>query len=317
MKFSILIPVYKPQFLKECIDSVVAQTYQDWELILVNDASPHDLDSIISQYDDPRIRYRKREKGFGARELVKNWNDCLKDATGDYVMFPGDDDSLTPCCLQEYYDVISRIPGKALYHARTEYIDENGKVKMLQKERPELETVYDLVLHKHKGGRISAGEFLYHRETFIKHGGFYYIPYAWGADDITSWEMAKVSGCGNCRRVGFRFRDSQYSITSDQKVSIDKYEAMDYWERWYREFIAEVPTDEEDQKKLALIIRGDPMHRVRVRRMSMIDKDIQRGKLKAFFYWWRRLGWDKKSGMRRRTLLVFLYYAYMKPTKAT
>lgn len=46
--FSIMIPVYKPQYLEECIDSILAQTYRDFELILVNDGSPYDIDSIVN-----------------------------------------------------------------------------------------------------------------------------------------------------------------------------------------------------------------------------------------------------------------------------
>lgn len=71
--FSIIIPVYKARFLKECIDSILAQTYHNFELILVNDGSPYDIDSIVGQYHDSRIKYYKREKGYGAVRLVDNW----------------------------------------------------------------------------------------------------------------------------------------------------------------------------------------------------------------------------------------------------
>lgn len=47
MKFTIAIPAYKRTFLKECIDSILAQTYKDFELIIINDASPEDLDSVV------------------------------------------------------------------------------------------------------------------------------------------------------------------------------------------------------------------------------------------------------------------------------
>ena len=50
MKFSITIPAFKEKFLKETIDSVLAQTYQNYEIVIVNDASPYDLDSIVHQY---------------------------------------------------------------------------------------------------------------------------------------------------------------------------------------------------------------------------------------------------------------------------
>jgi len=57
IKFSVTIPAYKDRYLKETIDSVLAQTYQNYEIVIVNDASPYNLDSIVQQYTDPRIRY--------------------------------------------------------------------------------------------------------------------------------------------------------------------------------------------------------------------------------------------------------------------
>ena len=85
-KFSVVVPAYKANFLKECIDSVLAQTYVDFEIIIVNDASPEDLDSIVSLYKDTRIRYYKNKTNCGAINVVDNWNKCLEYATGDYII---------------------------------------------------------------------------------------------------------------------------------------------------------------------------------------------------------------------------------------
>ena len=65
IKFSVTVPAYKAQFLSECIDSILAQTYKNFELIIVNDVSPQDLDSIVKRYDDPRIRYYKNKEATG------------------------------------------------------------------------------------------------------------------------------------------------------------------------------------------------------------------------------------------------------------
>ena len=96
--FSIIIPAYKPNFLKECIDSILAQTYEDFELIIVNDDSPYDLDSIIGLYNDLRICYHKNRTNYGAIDMVNNWNHCLEFVTGEYVINMGDDDKLLPNC---------------------------------------------------------------------------------------------------------------------------------------------------------------------------------------------------------------------------
>ena len=101
IKFSITIPAFKARFLKECIESILVQTYDNYELIIVNDASPEDLDSIVSSFEDSRIRYYKNEIGFGGYNVVLNWNKCLDYCTGDYMICMGDDDKLLPCCLEE------------------------------------------------------------------------------------------------------------------------------------------------------------------------------------------------------------------------
>ena len=68
--FSITIPAYKRAFLQECIQSVLTQTYADFELVIVNDHSPEDLDEIVNGFHDERIRYYKNEMGFGAEHVV-------------------------------------------------------------------------------------------------------------------------------------------------------------------------------------------------------------------------------------------------------
>ena len=125
--FSILIPAFKVSYLKECIESILAQIYKNFEVIIVDDASPYDICSIVSQFNDERIRYYRNEVGFGAYNVVGNWNKCLGFATGDYVICMGDDDKLKPCCLEEYKRLIEKYPQKAVYHGWTEIIDENSK----------------------------------------------------------------------------------------------------------------------------------------------------------------------------------------------
>ena len=57
MKYSFVLPAYKATFLREAIDSILAQSYPDFELIIVNDKSPEDLTSIVNSYHDVRIQY--------------------------------------------------------------------------------------------------------------------------------------------------------------------------------------------------------------------------------------------------------------------
>ena len=126
MKFSITIPAYKQKYLYEAIESCLAQTFKDFELIIVDDASPEDLKSEVDKFQDTRIRYYRNEKNCGALNVVDNWNICLGYATGDYVICMGDDDKLLPNCLEEYFKLINRYPNIGLLHGWTEIINDDS-----------------------------------------------------------------------------------------------------------------------------------------------------------------------------------------------
>ena len=74
MKYSFVLPAYKAAYLKEAIDSILNQTYKEFELIIVNDASPEGVDAIVRSYDDPRIQYYVNAENIGGKDLVAQWN---------------------------------------------------------------------------------------------------------------------------------------------------------------------------------------------------------------------------------------------------
>jgi glycosyltransferase involved in cell wall biosynthesis len=128
IRFSITIPVFKSKYLRECLDSVFSQTYEDFELIILNDDSPENVGGILNEYHDSRIRYYKNERNVGAINVVNNWNKLLSLAQGVYLICMGDDDKLAPNCLEEYNNLIDKYPDLDVYHARTLMIDENSSI---------------------------------------------------------------------------------------------------------------------------------------------------------------------------------------------
>ena len=304
MKFSILVPAYKPQFLAECIESILAQTYQDWELILVNDASPYDIESIVSKYEDERIHYRKREQGFGAERLVENWNDCLKYATGDYVINMGDDDKLLPNCLADYDALLEKYPGRDIYHTRVEYIDEHSNVIEQQKSRPAELNVYEMILWRIEEGKICIGEYLYNTQALKQRGGFYYTPYAWGSDDISVYQGTERFGCVNTNNIGFQYRRSLHTISSQYDIMKERYEATFRWEQWYKDFIKHIPTTEKEQQQRKEVVTRF-IQKIYILRCSYIDRDIEQKPLRNLYYWMKRIRTDKSAHIKKRTLIVF------------
>jgi glycosyltransferase involved in cell wall biosynthesis len=254
IKFSVTIPAYKDRFLKETIDSVLAQTYQNYEIVIVNDASPYDLDSIVSQYDDPRIRYFKNDKNCGAKNVVDNWNICLSHATGEFVMCIGDDDNLTPRCLHDFANLIEKFPNLDLYHARSEIIDDDSNFVCLLEKRPEWESVYSLMYNPRN---THLGDWLFKTETLRKNGGFYKLPYGWQSDDISAFIAAASHGVANTQEVGFQYRGNGLSISHDLTCIEDKIEAVRFSMKWRLDFVSKQhPSNEEDQQLIERIKRN-------------------------------------------------------------
>lgn len=105
VRFSIVVPLYNTpeQFLKEMIDSVINQTYENWELVLA-DASETPLETAQKYArEDPRINYYHLDENKG---ISSNTNAGLKKATGEYIGLLDHDDVLTPDALYEVSRVI-------------------------------------------------------------------------------------------------------------------------------------------------------------------------------------------------------------------
>ena len=99
-KVSLIIPVYNVRdYLRKCLDSVAKQTYQDIEVIIVNDGSTDDSLEIALEYTakNPHFRcYTIENRGLGG---ARNYG--LTHATGDYIFFLDSDDYITPDCIAD------------------------------------------------------------------------------------------------------------------------------------------------------------------------------------------------------------------------
>lgn len=120
---SIIMPSYNTaQYIKASIDSVIAQTYANWELIIVDDCSVDNTDEVVASYSDERIRYFKNEKNSGA---AVSRNRALREAKGKWIAFLDSDDLWEPEKLAKQ---IAFMKKKGYHFSYTDYIeiDENA-----------------------------------------------------------------------------------------------------------------------------------------------------------------------------------------------
>ena len=297
IKFSVTIPAYKDRYLKETIDSVLAQTYQNYEIVIVNDASPYDLDSIVGQYSDSRIRYFKNAKNCGARDVVDNWNICLSHATGEYLICMGDDDKLTPRCLQDFADLIGQYPELDLDHARSEIIDDDSRLVCVLEERPAWESVYSLMYNPRN---THLGDWLFKTDTLRRNGGFFKLPYGWQSDDISAFIAAADHGVANTREPGFQYRGNGLSISHDLTCIEDKIEAVRTSGKWRLAFISGRQPANDADRRLAELIKRDASKYGYSDIDDMVEFDIRKNFLSRSWFWlWHR----RKHGISMKRYL--------------
>lgn len=121
---SVIIPTYNnAQFIRDAIDSVLSQTYKNYEILVIDDGSTDNTKEIIEKYNGKRIKYIYQEnKGLAAAR-----NTGIKASTGELVAFLDSDDMWLPEKLERQISIINGFPNVGLVGCGYYGIDESGK----------------------------------------------------------------------------------------------------------------------------------------------------------------------------------------------
>ncbi|WP_341527606.1 glycosyltransferase family 2 protein [Nostoc sp. UHCC 0302] len=126
-RVSIGLPVYNGEkFVKEAIDSLLAQSFENFELIISDNASTDKTEEICRTYaeQDKRIRYYRNEKNIGC---APNFNRVFELSSGEYFKWAAYDDLHAPDFLTKCVEVLDKDPSVILCHSHAYFIDEDGK----------------------------------------------------------------------------------------------------------------------------------------------------------------------------------------------
>lgn len=127
-RVTIGLPIYNGQnYLAETMDSVLAQTYTDFELIICDNASTDGTEAICRAYaaQDGRIRYARNEENIGASA---NYNRVFEMGRGAYFKWAAHDDLLAPTFLARCVEVLDHNPDVVLAYTQAKAIDDKGNV---------------------------------------------------------------------------------------------------------------------------------------------------------------------------------------------
>ena len=137
-KISIVIPLFNTpeKYLKELIDSVVAQSYGNWELCLADGSTSPKTGAYIKKHynSEGRIVYRKIEENLG---ISGNTNFAISMGTGEFIMFCDHDDVVAPNALYEMVKVINEKPKTDIVYTDEDLINSDGTVHSSPRFKPD------------------------------------------------------------------------------------------------------------------------------------------------------------------------------------
>lgn len=129
---TIAIPTYNRVWgLSAAIRSALAQTFNDFELVIVDDASEDATESAVRSFTDARIRYERQPRNVG---MVANWGACVARARGRYLLFLADDDRLEPDFLANRVPLLETRPDVFAVFSRYTVRDAQGAIKAVALE---------------------------------------------------------------------------------------------------------------------------------------------------------------------------------------
>jgi len=154
-KVSVCIPTYnRKDYLKETLDSILAQTYKDYEIVIVDDGSTDGTEQMVKQLDWPVTYYWQQNSGDAAAR-----NKLIELARGQYISFIDSDDLLLPDAIERMVKVMEDQSADAIVYGSYFRINENGKV-------------YGRCRRKLRSGSITGYLF----QTVLVHSGGFMLP---------------------------------------------------------------------------------------------------------------------------------------------
>ena len=201
---SVCMPVYnRAAYIEECVESILAQTFTDFELVIVDDGSTDGTCGLIRSFRDPRIRLIR-----GTHDYIASCNRALDEARGKYVARMDSDDLMMPDRLRLQYDYLEAHPGVDILGGDMRVFGEGEEWTMTYPGEVDVRSLYE------RGSGLAHPTVMMRRESIDRLGIRYERPYIY-AEDYAFWARAAMQGLviRNLPEVLVRYRLSHSQAT--------------------------------------------------------------------------------------------------------
>lgn len=208
---SVVMPAYNAEkYLREAIDSILAQTYKDFEFIIINDGSTDRTKEIILSYSDPRIVYLENEENSG---ICVTLNKGLDAARGRYIARMDADDIALPDRFALQVDFLDSHPKIGVVGSYLQIMDEKGVKKYIFENSPDPDECYINMIFATSVGHPSV----LIRKSCLKDNNLEYEEYFRGMEDFFLWwQIAKHAQISNIPKPLLNYRCHGNQVTKNQ-----------------------------------------------------------------------------------------------------
>lgn len=216
---AIIIPYYKITFFEVTLQSLAAQTCQNFKVYIGDDASTEDPSSLLENYKGKfDFVYHRFETNLGGTSLSQQWERCIALSKNEkWLMILGDDDVLAENVVEEFQKKKDSITQEGINVVRfaTQIIDEKGKIISTIYLHTVIEKSTDFLVKKFmKQTRSSLSEYVFNKSAVVSTG-FRNFPYAWHADDMAFLEFSNFGYCYSINESLVNVRLSSMSLTGN------------------------------------------------------------------------------------------------------
>jgi len=216
-KVTVLMSVYNGEkYLREAVDSILGQTFKDFEFLIINDGSTDKTGEILKSYNDPRIKIINNEKNIG---LTKSLNTGLRLARGEYIARQDADDISLPTRLEKELKFLEQNSNVALVGTDYLFINEKGKVfhvvRCLNGRRKLKEKLLE-------GNQFGHGSVMMRKEC-IHRVGTYREEFRFAQDYDFYLRLVEVYDVANISEPLYKWRINISSVSVTKKVLQDRY----------------------------------------------------------------------------------------------
>ena len=217
-KISVIMPAYNAeQYISEAIESILGQTFADFEFIIIDDGSSDSTSGIIASYKDSRIRYFRNEKNLG---IVGALNRGLALAAGEYIARMDADDISLPERFQTQCAYMEKHPDVGVCGTAIKVFGKN----MEEYDRFFSTNKADLKAELLFASCIAHPTAIIRRSVLAAHDLTYHEEYYGREDYALWWEISKYSALGVIPRVLHKYRIHDAQITANKSGQMEKIE---------------------------------------------------------------------------------------------